>query len=65
MLGGTIPEEPSIKADLSGFPRDNDNSTLRDALKNGSITEATVTAAARRVLYEMDRFGYLDGKQKH
>jgi beta-glucosidase len=38
---------------------------MRDALKDGSITEATVTAAARRVLYQIDRFGYLDGKQKH
>jgi len=65
MLGGTIPEEPMITADFSGFPRNNDNSTLRDALKSGAVTEATVTAAARRVLYEMDRFGYLDGKQKH
>jgi beta-glucosidase len=65
MLGGTIPEEPAVKMDMSSFPRETDNSTLRDALKNGSITEATVTAAARRVLYEMDRFGYLDGKQKH
>jgi beta-glucosidase len=65
MLGGTIPEEPLVTTDFSKFPRDNDNSTLRDALKSGAITEATVTAAARRVLYEMDRFGYLDGKQKH
>lgn len=65
MLGGTIPEEPLITTDFSTFPRDNDNSNLGDALKNGVITEATVTAAARRVLYEMDRFGYLDGKQKH
>lgn len=65
MLGGTIPEEPVITADFSGFPRDNDDSSLRDALKSGAVTEATVTAAARRVLYEMDRFGYLDGKQKH
>lgn len=38
---------------------------MRDALKEGTVTEATITAAARRVLYEMDRFGYLDGKQKH
>ena len=65
MLGGTIPEEPAAKMDMGSFPRETDNSTLRDALKDGSITEATVTAAARRVLYEMDRFGYLDGKQKH
>jgi beta-glucosidase len=66
MLGGTIPEEPkSGGLDLSGFPRDAGDKTLRDALADGSVTEATVTAAARRVLYEIDRFGYLDGKQKH
>jgi beta-glucosidase len=65
MLGGTIPEEPAVTTDFSTFPRDNDDSTLRDALKSGAVTETTVTAAARRVLYEMDRFGYLDGKQKH
>ena len=65
MLGGTIPEEPSTKMGMSTFPRGTDNSTLLEALKSGSITEATVTAAARRVLYQMDRFGYLDGKQKH
>ena len=66
MLGGTIPEEPASGGmDLSAFPRDTDNSTMRKALAEGSINEATITAAARRVLYEMDRFGYLDGKQKH
>jgi beta-glucosidase len=66
MLGGTIPEEP-VKApmNMSAFPRDNDHSTMESALKDGTVTEATITAAARRVLYEMDRFGYLDGKQKH
>ena len=66
MLGGTIPEEPNVaRMDFNAFPRDNDHTTLGDALKNGTVTEATITAAARRVLYEMDRFGYLDGKQKH
>ncbi len=66
MLGGTIPEERSAKGlDLSGFPMDSDPHTLRDALADGSIKEATITEAARHVLYEMDRFGYLDGKQKH
>ncbi len=66
MLGGTIPEEGNIAGlDLGAFPRDNDQTTLRSALANGTIKEATITAAARRVLYEMDRFGYLDGKQKH
>jgi beta-glucosidase len=66
ILGGPIPEEPKANGlDMGSFPRDNDKTTMREALKNGTVTEATVTAAARRVLYEIDRFGYLDGKQKH
>jgi beta-glucosidase len=66
MLGGTIPEEPmATPMNMNAFPRDNDHSTMEAALKSGAVTEATITAAARRVLYEMDRFGYLDGKQKH
>jgi beta-glucosidase len=66
LLGGSIPEEPKAGGlDLGGFPMDNDHTTMGQALKDGTITEATITAAARRVLYEMDRFGYLDGKQKH
>ncbi len=66
MLGGTIPEETKGGGmDLGGFPMESDPATLRTAMQDGSISEATVTAAARRVLYEIDRFGYLDGKQKH
>ncbi len=66
MLGGTIPEEAKgAGMDMSAFPRDSDSKTMRDALQDGSITEATITEAAWRVLYQIDRFGYLDGKQKH
>ena len=66
MLGGTIPEEPAAGGmDLNAFPRDNDHTTMRTALADKSVNEATITAAARRVLYEIDRFGYLDGKGKH
>jgi beta-glucosidase len=66
MLGGTLPEEPHTGGlNLSAFPHDSDNKTTGEALQDGSVTEATITAAARRVLYEIDRFGYLDGKQKH
>lgn len=66
ILGGSIPEEPlPDPAALGAFRRDTDGTTMREALKNGTVSEATITAAARRVLYEMDRFGYLDGKQKH
>jgi beta-glucosidase len=66
MLGGTLPEESKGRGmDLGAFPMESDPATVRTALADGSVTEATITAAARRVLYEIDRFGYLDGKQKH
>lgn len=66
LLGGIIPEEPRPTGErLGAFPRDSDHTSIWGALKDGVVTEATITAAARRVLYEMDRFGYLDGKQKH
>ena len=66
ILGGTIPEEPAQGGfDLSTFPHDTDSKTMRYALDSGTVTEATITAAARRVLYEIARFGYLDGQQKH
>jgi beta-glucosidase len=66
MLGGTLPEEPQNDgANMGAFPMDADPKTMRDALQDGTVKEATITAAARRVLYEMDRFGYLDGNQKH
>ncbi|HYL63132.1 MAG TPA: glycoside hydrolase family 3 C-terminal domain-containing protein [Candidatus Methylomirabilis sp.] len=65
LLGGAIPEEPQERFGLGGFPRDNDSTSIWSAPRDGTVMEATITAAARRVLYEMDRFGYLDGKQKH
>lgn len=63
MLGSGIPEE-SPKAMGFNFPMEAGPETLYDALRNGSVSEATITQAAGRVLYEMDRFGYLDGKEK-
>ena len=39
--------------------------TVAEGLTNGSITEAAMTRAAGHVLYEMDRFGFLDGQPKH
>ena len=66
MLGGTTPEEPHDDGmSMGAFPMDTDSKTMPGALQDGTVKEATITAAARRVLYEMDRFGYLDGKQKH
>lgn len=66
IYGGSIPEEPAGPAasdvDLGAkvAPK-----TIAEALKDGSVSEATVTRAAGHVLYEMDRFGYLDGRSKH
>lgn len=66
MLGGIIPEERAAKnMDMDAFPHDEDPDTMREAIADGSIREATITEAARLVLAQIDRFGYLDGKQKH
>jgi beta-glucosidase len=59
-----LPEEPKRAPRGIAFPRDMDLTTLAKALQEGAVTEPTVTAAARHVLCELDRFGYLDGKQK-
>lgn len=40
-------------------------SALTAAVKNGSVRESRVTEAAGRVLFQMDRFGLLDGRSKH
>jgi beta-glucosidase len=66
IYGGNVPEEPAA-------PPANDADlglkvaplTIAEALRNGSVSEATVTRAAGHVLYEMDRFGLLNGRQKH
>jgi beta-glucosidase len=65
IYGGTIPEEPEqqpmpdsdagLKADAQ---------TIDEALRSGAVTESTVTRAAGHVLYEMERFGFLDRQSK-
>ena len=66
MFGGHIPEEPAPAREMGGdFGVKLDPKKMPEALKDGSITEATVTRAAGRVLYEIVHFGYLDGKSKH
>jgi beta-glucosidase len=65
IYGGSIPEEPAgppaSDLDLGAKVQPE---TIAEALKDGSVTEATVTRAAGHVLYEMDRFGYLDGRSR-
>lgn len=66
MFGGHLPEEPPPPP--SG-PNDwglkLDPKKMDAALKDGTVTEATITRAAGHVLYEIVHFGYMDGQQKH
>ncbi|HEX8756713.1 MAG TPA: glycoside hydrolase family 3 C-terminal domain-containing protein [Steroidobacteraceae bacterium] len=66
MFGGHMPEEPPQEAQESA-PAVGELAyeKMPQALDDGTVSEATVTRAAGRVLYEMDRFGYLDGLSKH
>jgi beta-glucosidase len=66
MFGGHIPEEPKPKMEGFGdFGIKLDKKKMPEALKDGTVTEAAVTSAAGRVLYEIVHFGYLDGQSKH
>lgn len=66
IYGGSIPEEPATaSAGDSDWGAKVKPETLAQALTDGSVTEAAVTRAAGHLLYEMDRFGYLDGHSKH
>jgi len=66
MFGGYIPEEPRPGPDDNydsgvNLPREK----IVAALKDGTVSEVDVNRAAGHVLYEMVRFGYLDGLSKH
>lgn len=66
MFGGYIPEEPkprpSNDGDSGGKP---ETKKILQALQDGTVSEAEITRAAGHVLYEIARFGYLDGLSKH
>lgn len=67
MFGGHIPEEPAPKPEGgSGNPPVKlSPEKMPEALRDGNVTEAAVTRAAGRVLFEIVHFGYLDGQSKH
>lgn len=65
-FGRPLPEEPPMK------PFGGDFGTLKDQhinfwnlMQTGQLTEATITKAAGHVLYEIDKFGYLDHPPSH
>jgi beta-glucosidase len=63
---GFVPEEPKPgPMGMSDFGKKEDPKKMPEALKDGTVSEATVTRAAGRVLYEIVHFGYLDGQSKH
>ncbi|MFP5234926.1 MAG: beta-glucosidase [Acidobacteriota bacterium] len=66
MFGGHIPEEPPpAPAGHSDWGVKLSPEKMPQALKDGTVSEATVTRAAGRVLYEIVHFGYMDGMQQH
>jgi beta-glucosidase len=66
IYGGGIPEESAgPSASDTDLGAKVEPETINEALKTGSVSEATVTRAAGHVLYEMERFGFLDGRSKH
>jgi beta-glucosidase len=66
MFGGHIPEEPaSIRGGTGDFGVKLNPEKMPEALKDGTVSEAAVTRAAGRVLYEIAKFGYLDDLSKH
>ena len=65
MFGGHIPEEPAPSRPVIGdFGLKLNPEKMKTALQDGTVTEATITRAAGHVLYEIVRFGYMDGMQK-
>ena len=66
MFGGHIPEEPAPKPRAAGdFGLKLSPERMQQALRDGTVSEATITRAAGYVLSQIVRFGYMDGMQKH
>ncbi len=66
IYGGSIPEEPAVPtAGADDWGPKVAPLTLDAALRDGTVSTAAIRRAAGHVLYEMDRFGQLDGRSKH
>jgi beta-glucosidase len=65
-FGGHIPEEPAPEQGGGGnWGVKLNPEKMPEALKDGTVDEAAITRAAGYVLYEIVKFGYMDGMQKH
>ncbi|MGD0481637.1 MAG: glycoside hydrolase family 3 C-terminal domain-containing protein [Terracidiphilus sp.] len=60
---GGLPEEPQEKPGNS-YPKPWPTIDLRKLVSMGVVSEDTITRAAGRILLQMDKFGYLDGRDK-
>jgi beta-glucosidase len=66
MFGGHMPEEPAPASEESdGAAQHPRYEKMTQALRDGTVSESAINRAAGRVLYEMERFGFLDGLSKH
>jgi len=66
MYGGHMPEEPKVAPSNDGNSGTKpETKKMPEALRDGTVKEDAVTRAAGHVLYEIARFGYLDGLSKH
>jgi len=54
-----------LDLEMPGPLTKNMDEQIRQEVESGRMSEATIDRAVGRILLEMDRFGFLDGKQKH
>ncbi len=65
-IGRDLPEEPPFKFNFGGFGSAKDpHINLWTLMQAGELKERRITEAAGRVLYEINKFGYLDHPPAH
>jgi len=62
LTAGGLPEEPQA-GPWHGVDEPKVTTDLKHLIEQGVVSESTIDHAAGRVLYEMDKFGLLDGKK--
>ncbi len=64
-FGAALPEEPKPEPFHFDFPKPAAPVGMLEAVKTGLVKEETINQAVGRILVQMDKFGFLDGKSKH